>query len=63
MRYLVFAIFSCFLLGCSTAIDGIDKSKLDKAMKLVDQIEMNDYKLVATNGTLILIMPKQIQSK
>lgn len=48
-------IFLIALSGCTTSIDKIDSAKIDKAIKLADQIEMNDYKLVATNGTLLLI--------
>ncbi len=48
-------IFLIALSGCTTSTDKIDSAKLDKAIKLADQIEMNDYRLVATNGTLLLI--------
>ena len=48
-------IFLIALSGCTTSVNQIDAIKLEKAAKLADQIEMNDYKLVATNGTLLLI--------
>lgn len=59
MKKILCALSICILAGCTTTIDGVDKDKLLKAAKLADQIEMNDYKLVATNKTLILIAPKQ----
>lgn len=46
------------LVGCSSTINRIDTAKLEKAAKLADQIEMNNYKLIATNNTIILISPK-----
>ena len=48
-------LFSLFAGCCNCNNQIADNVKLKKAIKLAEQIEMNDYKLVATNGTMMLI--------
>lgn len=59
MKKFIIMSFLAALAGCTSTIDKASLEKIDKAAKLADQIEMNGYKLVATNKTLILIAPKQ----
>ena len=59
MKYIVVLMFVLFAGCCSCSkLSSIDVAKMQKAIKLADQIEMNDYKLVATNSTLMLIKSK-----